>query len=77
MASVKMCDFCGAVKTQMAAEVLIRPVDSNADVFDGYEVNRSTGAMQRPSMVKDCCHDCVEQFTKVRELKVLEANADL
>lgn len=77
MASVKMCDFCGAVKTQMAAEVLIRPVDVNADAFDGYEVQRNTGAMQSRSSIKDCCHDCVEQFTKVRELKVLEANADL
>lgn len=78
MASIKMCDFCGTVKSQMAAEVMIRVIDPNADAFDGYNVRpRDHREMQLDALIKDCCHDCVKQFTQVRELKVLEANGDL
>lgn len=78
MASIKMCDFCGKVSNQMAAEVLIRPVDLHSDVFaDGYEVRRTSRETQMDAFVKDSCHDCVKNFMQVRELKVLEANGEL
>lgn len=74
MASIKMCDFCGKVSNAMAAEVMIRIVDPNADFATQI---RSAREMQMDASIKDCCHDCVAQFTKVRELKILEASSDL
>lgn len=75
MANIKMCDFCGKVSNQMAAEVLIRPVDMNADVFK--DANAIKYDPRIDASVRDACHDCVKQFMQVRELKILEATGDL
>lgn len=75
MASIKMCDFCGKVTNQMAAEVMIRPV-ANAEVFNDNPY-RGPREAQMDAYVKDACHSCVGKFFEVRELKILEANDQL
>lgn len=74
MSNIKMCDFCGKVTNNIAAEIFIRPVDSHAEVFNQ---NRTGYSPQSDSYTKDACHDCVGKFFEVREIKVLEANGEL
>lgn len=62
MSSIKMCDFCGTITGNMAAEILIKvyPGPMVQAVLDMDESNSRIYNAQVEGYRKDACHACLQ-----------------